>query len=71
MNKQRTTTIHGYPILKRKPSDFGGEIVIARRDGTGTMHKFVVWRMSPGGVCEGGDYFETVTEAEAAFRKRR
>jgi hypothetical protein len=63
---QRTTTQHGYPILRRKASANGGEIVIAKLDHN-RAHPFVVWRMDDQGICEGGDYCATEDEAGRAF----
>lgn len=65
-----TATEHGFPILARKSSINGGEIVIAHRTDVNTPHPFVVWRMSERGMCEGGDYCADLVAATRAFAWR-
>lgn len=62
------TRDHRYPIVARKTSNNGGEIIIAERNHA--HHPFVVWHMYADGSCEGGGYYSTRQEANRDFASR-
>lgn len=69
----REATTHGFVIVQRKPSTVEGCAVVCAFRGPSMIgnHPFVIWRMDADGICEGGDYRETLAEAAAAFEARR
>lgn len=63
------TLAHNYPIVRRKCSLDGSEIVIVKREHK--YHPFIVWKMYPDGVCVSGGYHETLREANEDYFYRR
>lgn len=69
MTKLPEKTLAGYPILQRKSSPNGGEIIIAYLTHN-RVTPYVVWRMMNDGSCHGGDYCTDLPTVLRAFYNR-